>query len=242
MSERTDSSGSATTAGGGHGAHGFVPALGHQWLTRFYDPLVRLTMREEAIKGQLIAQARIAPGMDVLDLGCGTGTLAIQLKRTVPGAHVAGLDVDPEVLRIAREKIDQAGLEVALHQGTAADPMLASGSFDRVLTTLMLHHLTTAEKRATLAGVLRILRPGGELHVADFGPPQNALMAVISQGIRWLDGSDRTEVNLSGKLPELVRQAGFVAVEETGSTMTPFGSLAFLRASAPAPANAPHAA
>jgi len=217
----------------GHGPHGFVPALGLQWLTRFYDPLVRLTLREDAIKGQLIEQARIAPGMDVLDLGCGTGTLAIMLKRACPAARIAGLDVDPEVLRIARDKIAQAGVEVTLHQGSAADPTLPPGSFDRVLTTLMLHHLTTDEKRATLAGVLRLLRPGGELHVADFGRPQNALMWIISQGVRWLDGGDRTEVNLSGRLPEIVREAGFIAVEETGTTMTPFGSLAFLRASAP---------
>jgi cyclopropane fatty-acyl-phospholipid synthase-like methyltransferase len=215
-------------------AHGFVPALGLQWLTRFYDPLVRLTLREDALKGRLVDQASIRHGMAVLDLGCGTGTLAILIKGACPGAHVVGLDVDPDVLAIARDKITRAGFDVALHQGSAADPPLAPRSFDRVLTTLMLHHLTTDEKRATLAGVQRLLRPGGELHIADFGRPQNALMWVISQGIRWLDGSERTEVNLSGRLPDLVREAGFVAVAETGTAMTPFGSLAYLRATAPA--------
>ena len=230
------------TAPAGAGApgrpHGFVPALGLHSLTRFYDPLIRLALREEAIKGRLIEQARIAPGMSVLDLGCGTGTLALLIKRACPGADVAGLDVDPEVLAIAREKLASAGAAVTLHQGSAADPPLPPGSFDRVLSTLMLHHLTTDEKRATLSGALRLLRPGGELHVADFGPPENALMWLVSHTVQIFDGSDRLGDNLNGRLPDLVRAAGFAAVEETGTAMTPFGSLAFLSAKLPGAATA----
>jgi len=208
----------------------FVPALGLRSLTRFYDPLISLALREGPIKQRLIDQARIAPGMDVLDLGCGTGTLALMIKRSHPAAHVHGIDVDPEILDIARQKLALAGVDVELHPGSAADPPFAAGSFDRVLSTLVLHHLTTPEKLRTLDGVRRLLRPGGELHVADFGRPHNALMWIVSRGIRWLDGSDRTEANLTGRLPELVRQAGFVDVRDEGETMTPFGTLTFLRA------------
>ena len=208
----------------------FVPALGLNWLTRFYDPLIRLTLRENVVKQCLIDQARITPGMVVLDLGCGTGTLTLMIKRTCPEAHVHGLDVDPQILAIAREKIASAGVDVALHQGTAADTPFAPASFDRVLTSLVLHHLTTAEKESTLAGTRRLLRSGGELHVADFGQPQNALMWLLSQGVSWLDGSGRTEVNLTGRLPALIREAGFSDVEETMAMMTPFGTLRFLKA------------
>src|SRR5262245_49754363 len=136
--------------------HSFVPALGFDWLTRFYDPLLRLTLREDVVKQRLVDQARIAPGMDVLDLGCGTGTLAVRIKRWQPGARVSGLDVAPKVLAIAREKIASAGVDVALHEGSAADPPLPARSFDRVLTSLMLHHLTTDEKEAALRGVRRL--------------------------------------------------------------------------------------
>src|SRR5262245_2499174 len=73
----------------------FVPALGFDWLTPLYDPLIRLALREEAVKQRLVDQARIAPGMQVLDLGCGTGTLALLIKRSHPTARVVGLDVDP---------------------------------------------------------------------------------------------------------------------------------------------------
>lgn len=210
----------------------FVPALGHGWLTRFYDPVIALTLRERELKARLIAQTRISSGMRVLDFGCGTGTLAMMLKRAHPDAEVFGLDIDPEVLAIAREKISRAGLAVELKEGRAAEAPFPNASFDRVVTSLVLHHLTTEEKKEALSGLRRLLRPGGELHIADFGPPQNPLMWAVSRVIRALDGSDRTEVNLTGRLPGLVAGVGFAAVKECGEMMTPFGTVAFLRAGA----------
>jgi ubiquinone/menaquinone biosynthesis C-methylase UbiE len=210
--------------------HAFLPALGLHSLTRFYDPVIRLTLREEEAKRRLIEQARISAGMDVLDFGCGTGTLILMLKRAHPDTRASGLDVDPEVLAIARDKLSRAGVDAALKEGSASAPPFPEASFDRVLTSLVLHHLTTAEKREALAGLRRLLRPGGELHVADFGPPQNALMWIVSRGVGLLAGSERTRVNLSGELPALVRECGFRDVEERGGMMTPFGTLAFFAA------------
>ena len=71
----------------------YIPALGFDWLTRFYDPLLALSLREKTLKGRLIDQAAIAPGHDVLDVGCGTGTLAILAKNRQPEARVVGLDI-----------------------------------------------------------------------------------------------------------------------------------------------------
>lgn len=210
----------------------FVPALGFDVLTPLYDPLIRLALREEAVKQQLVDQARIAPGMDVLDFGCGTGTLVLLVKRSHPTARVVGLDVDPKVLEIARTKATAAGAAVELRQGTAADAGFAPASFDRVLTSLVLHHLTTDEKLETLRALRRALRAGGELHVADFGPPQNPLMWLLSLPIRLFDGSDRTAANLEGRLPDVIREAGFHDVKETQHLMTPFGTLVFTSARA----------
>lgn len=210
----------------------FIPALGADWLTPLYDLVARLT-GERRFKRRLVELARIASGQDVLDLGCGTGTLALLVKQTCPDARVVGLDIDPRILAIAQRKTQRAGAALELRQGSATEPPFAPASFDRVLTTLMLHHLTTAQKRTALHAVRRLLRPGGELHVADWGKPHNALMQVASMGFRLVDGGERTEANLRGQLPALIAEAGFADVAETERWMTPFGTLAFIRASVP---------
>lgn len=207
----------------------FIPALGADWLTPLYDLVARFS-GERRFKRRLVDLARIASGQDVLDLGCGTGTLALLVKQTCPGARVVGLDIDPRILAIARHKTRRAGADLELRQGSATEPPFAPASFDRVLTTLVLHHLTTAQKRTALSAVRRLLRPGGELHVADWGKPHNALMQIASMGFRLVDGGETTQANLRGQLPALIAAAGFAHVAETERWMTPFGTLAFIRA------------
>jgi ubiquinone/menaquinone biosynthesis C-methylase UbiE len=211
-------------------ARTYVPALGFDLLTPLYDPFLRLLMRDQALKQRLVDQASIRPGAAVLDVGCGTGTLAILVKQSVPEARVVGLDGDPKVLAIAREKITRAGLDVELVEGMAYTPPLPPASFDRVLTTLVLHHLTREEKRATLTGIRSLLRPGGELHIADFGPPDGLYARVVFSLIRRFDGAGRTVDNLEGRLPQLIAEAGFDEVHETGHAATPFGTLVYLSA------------
>jgi ubiquinone/menaquinone biosynthesis C-methylase UbiE len=210
----------------------FVPALGFDLLTPLYDPLIQLTLREREVKRRLVDQATITPGMTVVDFGCGTGTLAILLKQEHPGARVIGVDVDPRVLEIARAKVDAAGVDVELRCAPIAEAGLAPGSVDRVVTSLVLHHLTEREKLAALGALRRALADDGELHVADFGAPHNLAMWLVSTVIQYFDGADRVGANLEGRLPGLVRQAGFAAVEERGTVTTPFGTLAFLAARA----------
>jgi ubiquinone/menaquinone biosynthesis C-methylase UbiE len=207
----------------------FVPALGADWLTPFYDIAARL-VGERRFKRRLVAIAGIAPGHDVLDLGCGTGTLALMVHRACPQARITGLDIDPRILGMARRKLSRAGVNVTLQQGSATAPPFSDGSFDRILTTLMLHHLSTEQKRQTLAAARRLLRPGGELHIADFGKPHNLLMRILATGVRLLDGAGNTAANLRGELPSLVAASGFAEVAETERWMTPFGSLTFVRA------------
>ena len=209
----------------------FVPALGSNWLTPLYDAVAWL-LGERTIKRDLIRQAAIAPGHDVLDLGCGTGTLALLVKEAHPDAHVSAVDIDPRILAIARAKIAAAGVDIRLVEGSATAPPLPDASFDRALSTLMLHHLTTPQKREALAAVRRLLRAGGELHVADWGKPQNALMRLAALSFRWFDGDETTGANLRGELPALIAAAGFCDVAETEHRMTPLGTLTYLRARA----------
>ncbi len=209
----------------------YVPALGFDWLTRLYDPLLALTLREAVLKGRLLDQAGIAPDHDVLDVGCGTGTLAILAKTRQPRARVVGLDGDRAVLEIARTKIARAGMDVELREGLAnAEPTFAPASFDRILSSLVLHHLTTEQKRLALAAMHRWLRPGGELHVLDFGPQANWFFALLAHSVGWLDGETRLRDNWAGRIPELMRDAGFARADELGRALTPFGSVSFYKA------------
>jgi ubiquinone/menaquinone biosynthesis C-methylase UbiE len=208
---------------------GYVPALRFHALTRFYDRFLAVTMREEQLRRLLVAQARIQPGHRVLDVGCGTGTLAVLIKQIVPDAEVVGLDIDPEVLALARNKARAAGVEIHFVEGLAYDPPLEEGSFDRIVSTLVFHHLTTADKRKTLERARALLRPGGEIHIGDWGAPQNAAMHAVSWIVRVLDGLETTSANFKGMLPSLMREAGFADVVETRRDMTAFGTFAMLR-------------
>jgi ubiquinone/menaquinone biosynthesis C-methylase UbiE len=84
---------------------------------------------------------------------------------------VVGLDPDPKALAIAKRKAQRAGLAIQLDQGFSDGLPYPDASFDRVFSSLMFHHLKAEEKAATLREVRRVLRPGGSLHLLDFGPP-----------------------------------------------------------------------
>lgn len=201
----------------------FVPALGHQWLTPLYDPLLKWGMREDEFKRDLIDRAQIRAGYRVLDLGCGTGTLTILIKQMHPDAQVVGFDADPKILEIARAKANQANLEIVFDQGMAFRLPYPDGSFARVFSSLVIHHLTDENKRQTINEVYRVLQPGGEIHIFDFGKPHNHLARLISLGTRRLE---RVASNVDGLLPQMLQNAGFDRVEEGNRYMTWVGTLA----------------
>jgi ubiquinone/menaquinone biosynthesis C-methylase UbiE len=212
---------------------GYVPALRFRALTRLYDPVVRVTTREAEFKRRLLDRAAIEPGDRVLDLACGTGTLAIDAKRHAAGAKLVGIDGDPEMLGRARGKAAHAGVEVEFDEGYSTALPYDDASFDKVLSTLFFHHLDLAGKRTTIAEIERVLRPGGELHVADWGRPSDPLMSVLSWPVRLLDGLDVTRENFDGRLPGMIAEGGFDAVVEGDRLRTPLGSMVLLSARAP---------
>jgi len=211
----------------------YIPALKYDWLTPLYDPLMRWPLRESTFKRYLVKQAGIERGHRVLDLGCGTGTLTLVIKSYHPKADVFGLDADPEVLRVARAKAAKAGLKVRLAHGMAFELPYPDASFDRVIATLLFHHLTRDNKERTLKEIFRVLRRGGELHVADWGKAQNKLMRTAFLLVQMLDGFETTADNVSGLLPELFRAAGFEEVQETARYMTVVGTLSLHSARKP---------
>ena len=209
----------------------YIPLLRYGWLTPLYDPLLRRLMPELALKRRLIDQAQIASGHRVLDLGSGTGTLAILIKQTNPGSEVVGLDADPKALALSHTKAPAAGVEVRFDHGLAFRLPYGDNSFDRVLSSLVFHHLSPENKRRALREVFRVLRPGGELHILDFGKPHHALARLVSLVMRRFE---ETADNIKGVLPEMLRQAGLTEVEVTAQQMTVFGTLSFYKGRKPA--------
>jgi ubiquinone/menaquinone biosynthesis C-methylase UbiE len=177
----------------------------------------------------------VSPGDSVLDLGAGTGTLAIWLKQRCPKATVTGLDADPDVLARARRKAADAECEIDFVEGLSTELPFGNDSFDVVLSSLFFHHLMPGDKRRTLAEVRRVLKPGGNLHVADWGKPGDPLMAVLSLvSVRAFDGFEVTAENLRGALPSLFGEAGLETAQERQRLRTPLGTLALYSARKPA--------
>jgi ubiquinone/menaquinone biosynthesis C-methylase UbiE len=208
----------------------FLPALRFSALTPLFDHAVRFTTREGTFKRLLLDQARVDPDEAVLDVGAGTGTLAIMLKRQVPGAHVTGLDADPQVLAIARRKATDAGLDIDFVEGFSTELPFRDSHFDVVLSSLFFHHLEREVKAGTLAELHRVLKPGGRLHVADWGRPSDPVMAAAVLQVRAFDGFGVTADNVSGALPGLFEQAGFERARVRDQLRTPLGTLALYEA------------
>src|SRR5229473_5135887 len=169
-------------------------------------------------------------GHRVLDLGCGTGTLAVLAKCAHRGAEVFALDADAEALNRARTKLEAAGIEVQLDQGLASALPYAGDSFDRALSSLFFHHLPYELKLEAMREVLRVLRPGGEFHVADWGKATGRVMRLAFIGVQLLDGFATTTDSVRGLLPDLLGLAGFENVETTDSYSTLLGTLSLYRA------------
>jgi ubiquinone/menaquinone biosynthesis C-methylase UbiE len=208
----------------------YVHALRFSFLTGLYDPVVAWTTRERTFKQALLAGANLRAGARVLDVGCGTGTLACMALALAPGIEMHGVDGDPQILQRAREKARARGLAPQFSEGMSDALPYPDGSCDRVLSSLFFHHLTTDAKRATLAQMHRVLAPGGELHIADWGAPQDPLMRLAFLGIQLLDGFATTRDHAAGALPRLVAEAGFARVATGPRWRTLFGTMEIVRA------------
>jgi ubiquinone/menaquinone biosynthesis C-methylase UbiE len=179
---------------------------------RWYDLLVAaLTLgRERALRERLVELARLAPGETVLDVGCGTGSLALAAKRVVGGSGaVTGVDASPEMIEIAAGKAAHGGTDVAFQTAAAERLPFPDASFDVVLATLMLHHLPAPVRREFVREAQRVLKPGGRMLAVDFSAPSARKGGLIARVHRH--GGVSVDA-----MTTLLREAG-MSVEEAGS-------------------------
>ena len=196
---------------------------------RFYDPVFRLLLREDALRREIVARAALAARARVLDVGCGTGTQLLWLGRSHPDAELIGIDGDAKVLAIARGKLARAGVRAQLDEGLATALPYPDARFDRVLSSLVVHHLIDDDKRRALAEIRRVLAPDGVFLLADFGPPQSWLERASA---RVLTHFEHARTNLQQGLAALLVEAGFARVDEQPLRSLGLGRIYSWRASA----------
>ena len=203
----------------------YTPALRFHLLTTFYDSVMDRLMHDTEIKRRLIRQIGAKAGQKIVDVGCGTGTLSILLKKDFPCAEVFGVDIDPNVLRIAERKRSEANVELVLRRSAAQSLPFETGSMDQAISSLVLHHLPLTAKRETLREIARVLRPGGRFHLLDWGKGDNVYERVAFALVRLLDGFETTRENAQGQVASLLMEAGFADVTPTFSEAVPLGRL-----------------
>ena len=209
--------------------HDYIPAFGKDALLPFYDLLTRV-LGMGGSYGTLVAQAELADGLRVLEIGCGTGNVAVRVKRADPGADVVGIDPDP--LALARAQRKARGLSgIRFERAYAQELPFADGEFDRVLSSMMLHHLDDDVKAGAAAEIHRVLRPGGTLHIVDFGGPTTAHDGFAA---RRMLRSPHISGSLGDAIPRLLRSVGFDCTVVASRPHRLVGRLTFYRAVRPA--------
>ena len=206
----------------------YLPAAGHHWSLPLYDPLVKL-LGGDAARGMLLEQAGVSATHRVLDIGCGTGSFLVQIKRTYPNVNAVGLDPDPRALARARRKGQRAGLAFQLDQGFADELPYPDGVFDRVFSSFMFHHLADDERVTTLREVRRVLKPGARFHLMDFAKADSISAGRVA---RWVHSSSRLKDNSDERILSLIRKAGFADPKRVAGRTLLVGDIAYYQANA----------
>lgn len=205
-----------------------IPALSFDFLTPFYDFLSNFVGFGIGFKEKVLKAAQIKDGDRIIDVGCGTGTLAILAKQKYPNSTVVGVDPDAKILEIAKQKAKKADVKVYFVRAGADSLPIDSRSIDIVVSSLVFHHMPTEIKQKAIKEIYRVLKKDGKLLLADFGKAEGFLYScfVLIVKLLQLPESKTMRDNVEGKIPIFLKEDGFKYKE----TLSRYKGIQFLLA------------
>lgn len=189
----------------------FVPALNYHFLTRYYDPLMEFCGARKTLREKVLKVIEPKPRMRILDVGCGTGSLIIDIKEKYPEIEVAGADIDRKMLVQARKKIRTKKLDIKLINVGADQLKFRARTFDYVISTLVFHHLPTEIKQQALIDIAKMLKPEGKFILIDIGDKKSKWLQLdyfLSRLVHMAEAKTMKD-NVDGKIPSMLKEAGF---------------------------------
>ncbi len=181
----------------------FIPAAHCHFLTKFYDPFARIFLDKTHQK--IIDTIDWQNSHSVLDIGCGPGNFLLKIHSHYPTLQLIGVDIDPEILAVARQKLKTL-TEISLLEDSAVSLPFKHNQFDIITSTLAFHHLTTEERKQAFQEAYRVLKQGGTFWLYEFANPVNRPARILASFIKLFE-----DINdgINNKLPLMYQQAGF---------------------------------
>jgi ubiquinone/menaquinone biosynthesis C-methylase UbiE len=204
----------------------YIPAAGQHWALPIYDLLTKL-MGVDRVRDVLLEQAGLRPSQRVLDIGCGTGTFAVLVKRVHPDVEVVAIDPDPGALARARRKASRARTSIQFDEGVAGALPYDDGVFDFVFSSFMFHHLQGDQKLHMFREARRVLARGGRFEMVDFAGP-DAPGGFVTR--RLLQSHQLLSDNAEQRVLALMNDAGLLQPRCTERRRLLIGTAAFYQA------------
>ena len=175
------------------------------------QPLVTLG-QEKRLNVWLANYIQVPSRSLILDVGCGTGLLTAAIAKKHSDATVIGIDASKTMIAVAERKRQS---ENCTYKAALAEKLpFASETYAVVTSALFFHHIHFALKKRCLEEIYRILKPGGQIIIADMDVPYTKLGWALSIGAWLIFRQPEIKENIDGKLDGLITECGFCDIKK----------------------------